>query len=613
MAVVAAAVLGVGLGEAAAQNIFDMLFGGNRLNNSRVEREPVRRAQPEPSTRRAPRVRISSPSFYDYTPEALVRVETEALLDALAAPQPAAFDAAGGRDGFRAAVAGLGPLDLYAEKPIAAALIERYGDNPSFIWVDGHHPNARAEAALRVLGEAQSHGLSAADYAVAVPPAVFRLSKAEERLHALVRFELALSARVLRYARDAHGGRVEPNKLSGYHDLSERPLDLAHVLDVMARTRDSGVYLESFHPQNAAYGALRVELETLRGSQEKAIVVAPDTFVRPGGSDPEFAKILTIIERDADAAFRAEHGATLARHLGSETYDSALVPVIKAAQRARGLNPDGIIGPRTVGALAGESKQARIDKVLLALERLRWHPSELGDPRVVINAAGFRADFIEGGRERLSMRTVVGTKANQTSFFHDEIEYVEFNPYWGVPRSILVNEMLPKLVRDPGYLDRAGYEVTDRSGRRVSSAAVNWGAYGAQIPFDVRQKPGKSNALGELKIMFPNKHAIYMHDTPARHLFERDTRAYSHGCVRLQDPRAMAAAVLDWQESRVSERVRAGHSRQDVPRKIPVYVGYFTAWPDSAGAVAYHGDVYGRDARLETALRKVADVRAPSS
>jgi len=208
---------------------------------------------------------------------------------------------------------------------------------------------------------------------------------------------------------------------------------------------------------------------------------------------------------------------------------------------------------------------------------------------------------------------VVGKPSNQTSFFHDEIEYVEFNPYWGVPRSILINEMLPRLRNDPGYLDRAGYQVTDSRGRRVSSSSIDWGRYGANIPFDVRQEPSERNALGELKIMFPNKHAIYMHDTPAKNLFSRDMRAYSHGCVRLQDPRAMAAAVMGWDESQIVERLKKGHNQVELPSKIPVYVTYFTAWPDAEGKVAYYPDVYGRDNRVETAMEKTSDMRAPSS
>jgi murein L,D-transpeptidase YcbB/YkuD len=251
--------------------------------------------------------------------------------------------------------------------------------------------------------------------------------------------------------------------------------------------------------------------------------------------------------------------------------------------------------------------------VKLALEQIRWLPSDLGSPRVFINQPAYMASYIEGGEAKLTTRVVIGLPSNQTSFFYDEIEQVDYNPYWGVPRSILVNEMLPRLLRDPGYLDRAGYEVTDGKGRRIPSSSVNWGAYGSNIPYDVRQTPSEANALGELKILFPNKHAIYMHDTPSKSLFERDMRAFSHGCIRLADPRGMAAAVLGTSREYVAGKISQGHSSEKVTRKIPVYVSYFTAWPDLSGKVGYFADVYDRDARLKTAIEKTDEARVAVS
>jgi murein L,D-transpeptidase YcbB/YkuD len=177
----------------------------------------------------------------------------------------------------------------------------------------------------------------------------------------------------------------------------------------------------------------------------------------------------------------------------------------------------------------------------------------------------------------------------------------------------LVNEMLPRLRRDPGYLDRAGYEVTDAKGRRVPSSSVNWGAYGAKIPFGVRQSPGEANALGELKILFPNKHAIYMHDTPSRNLFSKDMRAFSHGCVRLERPRDMAAAVLGWNVDQVASELKRGHSGVETPERIPIYVAYFTAWPEASGKVDYFADVYNRDAHLLESIKRLEAERAGQS
>ena len=200
------------------------------------------------------------------------------------------------------------------------------------------------------------------------------------------------------------------------------------------------------------------------------------------------------------------------------------------------------------------------------------------------------------------MRVVVGKKSNQTYFFDDTIELVEFNPYWGVPQSIIFNEMVPKLRADPSYLDRLGYEVT-AGGKRVSSSNINWSTVGRGSNIGVRQPPSEANALGELKILFPNKHAIYMHDTPSKSLFERDTRAYSHGCIRLQDPRAMAAKVLGTSVDAIGGHIAGGRNKQvQLSTQVPVHVAYFTAWPDDAGKVEYFADVYGRDGYLRKAI-----------
>ena len=357
------------------------------------------------------------------------------------------------------------------------------------------------------------------------------------------------------YAHDARQGRVDPNRISGYHDLPRKDVSLASVLEALADTENSREFLTGMHPSNNRFKVLREELLALRERADDEIVIDPDTFIRPGATDPEFPNVLAAISSRAMPDFLVEFGEMLDRHQGSELYSEELVPLIKAAQKQHRVGADGIIGRRTVGALSGDTKKARVDRVLLAMERLRWLPSDLGKTHVLINQPGYRATFWSEGREPLSMRVVVGKPANQTSFFQDEIERVVYNPYWGVPQSIIVNEMMPRLIRDPGYLDRSGYEVTNARGRRVSSAAVNWGAYGSRVPYNVRQKPGAKNALGELKILFPNKHAIYMHDTPAKKLFQRDQRAFSHGCVRLHKPREMAAAVLGVSTNEIARKL----------------------------------------------------------
>lgn len=614
-----AATLAFGVPQAGAQGLFDMLFGGGVKHAPKGEFPP-----PPPKHKPKPKApasgggggaRISSPSYYTYKADRLVRVDFSALAPTPepATPQDAAFVPSATGGAFREAVASLADYELLAEPDIAKALIAYYSANPDFIWISGTSLNSRAQDAVRVLGEASSYGLTPADYTVEVPAAGASTTDANAQLKELVRFEMALSARVLRYAHDAQNGRVDPNRMTGYYDFPAKPLDLQGVLRTLAHTQQVRTYLESRHPQNAEYQALRVELESLQASAENEIVVDPKLLLKPGETSPELPKLLTLIARNLDDEMGGAYGEILSRLATSEVYDPELVPVIKAVQQKAGMKGDGVIGPRTVATLAGTSKADKLLKVEVALEELRWLPSDLGSPRVFINQPAFTASYIDNGEEKLKTRVVVGRTTNQTSFFYDQIKQVDFHPYWGVPQSIIVNEMLPRLRNDPGYLDRSGYEVTDSRGKRIPSSAVNWGAYGANIPYSVRQQPSEANALGELKILFPNKHAIYMHDTPQKSFFQRDMRALSHGCVRLQDPRGMAAAVLGTSVDYIAEKLKHGHSTENVTRTIPVYVAYFTAWPDLSGKVEYFGDVYDRDSRLKQALDATEAVRSPSS
>lgn len=614
MPIAIATALAFGQQPASAQGLFDMLFGGGIRHNSQGEFPPPPKPRKvQPGTGGS--VRISSPTYNTYRADKLVRVDFKSLLPAPppATAQDAAFVPSVTGSAFRDALAGLSDYELFAEPDIAKALIAYYSANPDFIWVTGDAPNSRAQDAVRVLGGAASYGLTPADYSVDVPAAATNAALPEARTKELVRFEMALSARVLRYAHDAQSGRVDPNRMTGYYDFPGKPLDLEGVLKTLAHTQEVRNYLESRHPQNPEYQALRVELESLQASEENEIVVDPKLLLKPGESSPELPKLLTLIARNLDDEMGGDFGETLARLGKSELYDPDLVPVIKAVQKRAGMKGDGVIGPRTVASLAGTSKADKVEKVMAALEELRWLPSDLGSPRVFINQPAFTASYIDNGEEKLKTRVVIGKVTNQTAFFYNQIKQVDFHPYWGVPQSIIVNEMLPRLRSDPGYLDRAGYEVTDSSGRRVPSAAVDWGAYGAKIPFSVRQQPSEANALGELKILFPNKHAIYMHDTPQKSFFGRDMRALSHGCIRLQDPRGMAAAVLGTSVDDIAEKLKHGHSTENVTRVIPVYVAYFTAWPDMSGKVEYFDDVYDRDSKLMQALDATEAVRAPST
>lgn len=495
---------------------------------------------------------------------------------------------------------------LRIEPEIADAVRDLYVAKRDFLWSDGVDITDDARSVAAMLNSAEKHGLIASDYAVDLPSLP---EDAAARARALVAFDVAMTAHAVRLAVDLKNGVVNPNKLSGYHDFKDERLTASVAAQALAAQTAPAAWIAAQAPQQNDYAILQAELSSLANAVDESITFPDNLFLKPGVANEALPLVIKAIRRNLRAETRQAHQATLDNYAGSFEYDEAIVALVRDVQRDLGLAPDGIVGPKTASRLGGESPEARIAKIKYSMERLRWHPEQYGERQVVINQPEFRVRYMEDGKTELAMNVVVGKLSNQTYFFHDEIETVVFNPYWGVPQSIIVNEFLPKLHRDPGYLDRAGYVVTTYGGKKMSSSSVNWRKYSSGVPFNVRQKPGPKNALGELKILFPNEHAIYMHDTPAKSLFARDTRAYSHGCVRLEDPRAMAAAVLGKDRSYVTSQLGGYERAEKVSDKLPVYVSYFTAWPDDSGAIAYHGDIYKRDEHLQKALSTIAAAR----
>ncbi len=494
-------------------------------------------------------------------------------------------------------------LELATDSHLASVISDHYNKNQDYIWVteDGQW-NAKARSVIKVLAKADEYGLHPSDYEVETV-SVEEAASDEAKASARIVREISLTNAALRYAMDASFGSINPNLLSGYHDFPERNDRAAAMLAKIFSKALPANTLETFHPDNEKFLALKQELVALNSDNDDVIELERNILLRPGKSHPELPKIVAAIKQRASDDLLETHAETLAAYLGDELYSKELSALVKGYQKEAGLGADGIIGKNTISRLAGISSASKIERVQLAMERLRWLPHQLGNRHVFINQPEYRARYIEGGNEKLSMRVVVGKKSNQTNFFYDEIEHIEYNPYWNVPRSIIVNEFLPKSLGNPGYLDQSGYEVRTWGGQAMSSSSVNWYEVGRNPKFAVRQPPGPRNALGELKIMFPNKHSIYMHDTPAKRLFKKDNRAFSHGCIRLHDPRAMAAAVMGSSRKHIANQVAQGKNlTEKLPVKVPVYVSYFTAWPQADGSVKYFADMYGRDTHLMKAI-----------
>lgn len=571
------------------------------------------------------RVTVKGPQVYDYKPDPLVKVDFSALdMQVTAAVDTLRLDPftsgmspigaqyrekTHGEAAFDAAADYLKFINVMAEKRIAEALVAFYSENRSFLWTADNKVLDKASNIAAFFALAAEDGLNPNEYAVAIPANHFDPARIAERQQKLADFEIRLSARALRYAIDAGEGRIVADRLSGFHDLPRGRVDPKTVLERLVSESNPVAYLKSFQPDNAAYAALKRGLAEIGEPKRQPVRILLDRAIRPGDESSEIGKVIALINRHAPATYLELHRDVLEAHADANFYDPELISAIKSYQRLSGNTPDGIIGKNTVAALQGEQDSIKRDRILYSMERLRWLPHDFGSRYVMVNQPSYRAEYFEGGQEKLAMNVVIGSPRHQTYFFYDKIQTVVFNPSWGVPRSIILNEMLPKVMRDSSYLDRNGYEVYVR-GKKVPASAVNWYAVAAgKAHVGIRQKPSLDNALGELKILFPNEHDIYMHDTPAKSYFNRDMRALSHGCIRLEQPRDMAAAVLGRPVEELSKYFGKNERGLKVADPVPVYIAYFTAWPDTEGNIRFFNDVYDRDSGLRKASDKTTQSR----
>ena len=481
------------------------------------------------------------------------------------------------------------------------------------LWLNGNAPSERALAILAFAAKVSEDGLEPMAY---LPAGLGSFNNVTEQVgidpQQLAQFDIAMTAAALKLAREISGGQFEPNSLSRYNDITPERVDVSQALKVLAWTPYPESYLKDLMPKHPSYGLMKAELAKLRASNQKPPYekIAEGKPVKLGKSDP---RISLVRDRMQDMGFLSSEESKVEPEF-SEILDADLSAALKKFQKSVKLRQTGSLDLATVKNLNRDTSQRDIQRLVYNMERLRWLPKNLGSRYVFANAPAFEVRVMDQGNEIWRSKIVVGLPLAQTEAFHDEMETIVFNPSWGVPQSIIVNEYLGKLRRDPSYLDRQGFKVITPSGKVVRSSSINWAAYGDRPPFGVQQPPGKSNALGKLKFLFPNEHAIYMHDTPAKNLFSETVRAFSHGCVRVQDPQEFASILLGRDRAVIEEEIATGKSQPvTLKQKIPVHLTYFTAWPDSSGKMNYFNDVYERDEAMEKALAVLASAREANS
>lgn len=492
---------------------------------------------------------------------------------------------------------------IRVEAPLRESILALYKSNGyKPVWLEQGKPSARALKVLALAAAADKEGLRADDY---LPQPLTSFNAAEDQLGgdaaALAAFDVALTAASVKLAQHLSGGRFEANRLSLYNDLPSQRVSPAVAVNVLAHSPFPENYLSGLLPTHPAYGQMKAELEKLRqgGEVPEMTLISEGDTVKKGGSD---SRILLVRDRLSGLGFidpdTAEVDAEVAMQL-----DDDLSRALKAYQASVKIKASGRLDNATIRKLNGNTRDSDINRLVYNLERVRWLPRQMADRHVFVNQPAYEVRVMDKGNQVWRSNVIIGRQTTQTSSFYDEMETVVFNPSWGIPQSILVNEYLGKLRRDPGYFDRIGYKVVNQKGKLVSSRSINWGSYSASSPIGVQQPPGAKNALGELKFLFPNKHSIYMHDTPTRNLFAEPVRAFSHGCVRVENPREFASVILGWDRDKVDRMTDGGKSESvKLDQKVPVYLTYFTAWPDASGNIQYFNDIYERDAAMARAL-----------
>jgi L,D-transpeptidase YcbB len=529
-------------------------------------------------------------------------------------------------EAVRIAVQGkLSPKSPTARKTDQAALVEYYAvpDQP-LLWVDENGVNARAKLAMSEIAKADDYGLRASDYA---------LPKAEEFKAAdakaadwLADAEVKISYAVLDYANDARGGRLDPQRLSENLDPNLALPDPSEVIGSIAFRSDPGAYLRSFQPDQPQFEALRQKLLEARGGKV-ADAPKPDIVTIPDGP------VLKLgVENEQVALLRKRLDVQSEPGANENMFDRDVLEAVKRFQYAHGALPDGLVGAGTRRMLnAGDQQQphqvggkARIDALLVNMERWRWLPHDLGPYYVTVNIPEFTLRVVEDGKTIHSARVVTGKPDKQTPVISDEMEEIVFNPYWNVPNSIKMQEIAPYFGQGGGFfggwdtsiLQRHGLRIK-YGGRDVDPDSIDWSRNDIRN-FDLVQPPGPTNVLGTVKFVFPNKHDVYMHDTTQKNLFAQTVRAESHGCMRVQNPQQLALLILHhdqgWSQTQIDRALQNDDNHIQLKTHIPVYITYFTVKVNDDGSLSTFNDLYGHDARMIAALNgKYVPYEGPAS
>lgn len=468
------------------------------------------------------------------------------------------------------------------------------------VWITSEPELALLEIALTFIANAESEGLDSHDYQLQQLQQL--LQQIGQSLPAAIELEIRTTHALLILARDLSRGRFTAAKADEDWHIPQASFDAVAFLREAIKTNRLQQSLNDLPPKQLNYQLLKQTLaryQTLANSHIEWVHIPSAPSIRPGDTHPNIPLIRQRIAQAYAADGAGEYHIT---PVASEHYDDELVTAIQAFQAQHGLNTDGVIGKNTIRAL-NVPLDRKIRQLRINMERLRWLPRNLGERYALVNTAGFRLSVVEKDKPVLAMRIIVGRDYRSTPTFNGKLSHMILNPYWNVPDSIARKDLLPKQQSDPSHFASLNIKIFpnhNRNGEAIDPDTIDWQAIKHRFPYVLRQDPGKNNALGRIKFMFPNSFDIYLHDTPSKSLFQRDVRTFSSGCIRLEKPLEFAAFALGKQElpEKFLADMESGQTTTvHLPKPLPIYLVYITAWIDEQEKLHFSPDIYDRDMR----------------
>jgi L,D-transpeptidase YcbB len=479
------------------------------------------------------------------------------------------------------------------------------------LWISGQGARTEAYDLLRAIEDAASEGLSPQDYHLQqISPLLkdvgqWQLNPSEMRLNTLVDLELLLSDAFLLYASHLSSGRVNPLTINPDWAVTTRQVDLVQVLDHAIQNHTIEQDLKELLPPGTQYHRLKKALPTYRE-------------IIQGGGWPAVSDGPSLRKGDRGQRVGQLHARLIeseelkpGEKANPETFDGRLEHAVLRFQKRHGLAADGVVGKATLAAL-NVTAEDRFRQIEVNMERLRWIPNDPCDRHILINIAEFQLRVIDNGIQVLDMRVVVGKDYRPTPIVTGDMKYLVLNPFWRIPHKLAIEDFLPKIRANKNFFKKEHIRVFQswqEGAPEITPDSVDWNRVGEkQFSYKLVQNPGPSNALGSIKFVFQNKFSIYLHDTPAKHLFTQKKRNFSSGCIRIEKPVDLAAYLVsdnpDWTREKLVETIRSSETKViRMLRPIAVHLLYSTAWADKDGALNFREDFYGRDKLLYAALK----------